>query len=70
MEMLISVSTLMVTFVTTDPVGVFNLGNIDDFYQAEGIRLSYATDSLAVSIAATNGVGAQEERAYICHYFQ
>jgi len=47
--------------LTTDTVGVFNLGNIDDFYQAEGIRLSYATDSLAVSIAATNGVGVSEE---------
>jgi len=44
-----------------DDSSIYNLGNIDDMYRAEGIRLSYSTDSISISAAVFNGVNVVEE---------
>jgi len=43
-------------------VELFNTGNIDgDIYVGEGVSLSYATDSVTLSVSAVNGVGESLE---------
>ena len=46
----------------TDPQDIYNLGNIDGgIYNGEGLRFSYATDSVSLSVAAINGIGEDLE---------
>jgi hypothetical protein len=41
---------------------IYNIGNIDaQEYVGEGVRLSYSTDTVSISVAAINGVGDLEE---------
>jgi len=41
---------------------IFNIGNIDaQEYVGEGVRFSYSTDTVSISVAAVNGVGDLEE---------
>jgi hypothetical protein len=43
---------------------IYNIGNIDaQEYVGEGVRLSYSTDTVSISVAAMNGVGDLEEQA-------
>jgi len=48
----------------TAPEDIYNLGNIDGgIFVGEGLRLSYATDSVSLSVAAINGIGEDLETA-------